>query len=240
MRHIGRVSLLLLLLICAFAASLAANSPAPHDSNALFISDPKHSALQMAEAEEEATEHAPISHEKPPAALEDVDDYIGEPGTDAAGGDAVSAENEMENENVDIASKRSPGINAMTLSASYPVAVPMLLPDTQSEVEIPQPGCIATAGAEECSGHGMCKLNQGAAVHFCECTEGWFGPHCQCGEQADECSESNNCHWCGSLSLCLMSQEECEAGEIALHGQVLCLPQTQSKPLSSAFRNITI
>ena len=63
----------------------------------------------------------------------------------------------------------------------------------------------------------MNSLNHGQ--HFCECTQGWFGPHCQCGERADECEASNSCHWCAALSLCLMSQEECEAGEGALQGQ---------------------
>jgi hypothetical protein len=38
----------------------------------------EHAALQRAEKQEEATEHAPISHEKAPAALEDVDEFKGE------------------------------------------------------------------------------------------------------------------------------------------------------------------
>ena len=63
-------------------------------------------------------------------------------------------------------------------------------------------------------------VNNAGEQHFCECTEGWFGPQCQCGEQPYECTESNHCHWCGPLTLCLMSKEECEAGESALHGQV--------------------
>jgi hypothetical protein len=38
----------------------------------------EHAALLKAEKQEEATEHAPISHEKAPAALEDVDEFKGE------------------------------------------------------------------------------------------------------------------------------------------------------------------
>ncbi len=105
-----------------------------------------------------------------------------------------------------------------TFSGAYAVAVPVQSPGSESMIT--SPDCLVTAGAEACSGHGMCQLNPGSEQHFCECTEGWFGPHCQCGEQPDECSESNHCHWCGPLSLCLMSKEECEAGESALHGQV--------------------
>ena len=105
-----------------------------------------------------------------------------------------------------------------TQSGKYAVAAPIQSPDHESSLSSSH--CFATAGAEACSGHGMCQLNSGNGMHFCECTEGWFGPHCQCGEQADQCVESNHCHWCGPLSLCLTSKDECEAGEVALHGQV--------------------
>lgn len=105
-----------------------------------------------------------------------------------------------------------------TLSGAYAVAVPVQSPGSESIIS--SPDCLVSAGADSCSGHGVCQLNPGSQQHFCECSEGWFGPHCQCGEQPNECSESNHCHWCGPLSLCLMSKEECEAGESALHGQV--------------------
>jgi hypothetical protein len=105
-----------------------------------------------------------------------------------------------------------------TQSAAYAIAAPVQA--LGSENLPSSPDCHATPGAEACSGHGMCVLNSASDVHFCECTEGWFGPHCQCGEQPDQCTESDDCHWCGALSLCLTSKDECEAGELALHGQV--------------------
>jgi hypothetical protein len=231
MPQLQRTALLLLLLICAFAARAQEQAEASSNEEAMSA------ALQKATDQEEATEHAPIPHEKPPAALEDVDNYS----AGVAGGGEVRAENEMENQNLEAveaveASEPAHVINAVTLSGSYSTALPVKVVETEVELS----GCIASHFAEECSSHGVCKVHPGVAQQFCECTDGWFGPQCQCGEQAEECSESNNCHWCGPLSLCLMSKEECEAGEIALHGQVLWPPQTIAKPPSSAFRSTTI
>jgi hypothetical protein len=226
MQQLQRTVLLLLLLICAFAARAQEQAEA---SNV----EAEHAALQKATEQEEATEHAPIPHEKPPAALEDVDDYS----AGVAGGGEVRAENEMENQNVETASEPAHVNNAVTASGSYSVALSGM-PAMQTEIELS--GCITSPFSEECSGHGVCKVHPGVAQQFCECTDGWFGPQCQCGEQAEECSESNDCHWCGPLSLCLMSKEECEAGEIALHGQVLWPPQTTTNLPSSAFRSTTI
>jgi hypothetical protein len=225
MQQLQRTVLLLLLLICAFAARA-------QEQGEVSNVEAEHAALQKATEQEEATEHAPIPHEKPPAALEDVDDYS----AGVAGGGEVR-ENEMENQNVEMASEPAHVNNAVTASGSYSVALPAR-PEIQTEVELS--GCLLSPFSEECSGHGVCKVHPGVAQQFCECTDGWFGPQCQCGEQAEECSESNNCHWCGPLSLCLMSKEECEAGEIALHGQVLWPPQTTANPPSSAFRSTTI
>jgi hypothetical protein len=216
MQQLQRTVLLLLLLICAFAAR------AQEQAEASTV-EAQYAALQKATEQEEATEHAPIPHEKPPAVLEDVDDYS----AGLAGGGEVRAENEMENQNVEMGSKTSHVIDAVTVSGSYSVAVPVKA-EMQTEVELS--GCLASPLSEECSGHGVCKVHPGVAQQFCECTDGWFGPQCQCGEQAEECSESSNCHWCGSLSLCLMSKEECEAGEIALHGQVLLPPPLKLQP----------
>jgi hypothetical protein len=87
--HVFRcVSLTLLLLVCALSAQ-AQQPPAANtvesmksvaDVAAEAIVDAEHIALQKAEQQEHATEqaeHAPISHEKPPAALEDVDEFKG-------------------------------------------------------------------------------------------------------------------------------------------------------------------
>lgn len=218
-----RAPLLLLLLLCA-SSVLAQEQGIP---NAIEGVDLKlideHTALQKAEKQEEATEHAPISHEQAPAALEDVDEFKG--GSSSVSESEVEHEKEMDHENEDNEHGHDHPSDAAhistalsTLSGAYAVAVPVQSPG--SEATISSPDCLVSAGAEACSGHGVCQLNPGSEQHFCECTEGWFGPHCQCGEQPDECSESNHCHWCGPLSLCLTSKEECEAGESALHGQV--------------------
>jgi hypothetical protein len=66
--HISRlVSLALLVLVVTIAVS-ALQQP---------IEDAKEEVVERAEEQEEATEHAPISHEKAPAALEDVDEFKG-------------------------------------------------------------------------------------------------------------------------------------------------------------------
>jgi hypothetical protein len=83
-----RVFLTLLLLMCALAA-LAQEPPAAKSVDTLntaavaaeSILEAEHMAVQKAEEQEHATEqaeHAPISHEKPPAALEDVDEFKGD------------------------------------------------------------------------------------------------------------------------------------------------------------------
>ena len=69
-----RVSLVFLLLLCSVAA-LAQEQPAADIAD---IVESEQRALRQAEEQEEATEHAPISHDKAPAALEDVDEYKGE------------------------------------------------------------------------------------------------------------------------------------------------------------------
>jgi hypothetical protein len=69
-----RVSLVFLLLLCAVSA-LAQEQPAADIAD---IVESEQRALHQAEEQEEATEHAPISHDKAPAALEDVDEYKGE------------------------------------------------------------------------------------------------------------------------------------------------------------------
>ncbi len=78
-----RTPLLFLLLLCASAvwaqeppAANAAESEAALQNSKLLE---EHAALQRAEQQEEATEHAPIAHDRAPAALEDVDEFKGEP-----------------------------------------------------------------------------------------------------------------------------------------------------------------
>lgn len=237
-----RAPLLFLLLLCASAA-WAQEPPAANAAELEAALNSKvaeeHAALQRAEQQEEATEHAPIAHDRAPAALEDVDEFKGEPAAQYRGlrarelpaglaGESeseVQHEMEMEHENSDDEHGQEHAGGAAhistalsTFSGNYAVAVPVQSPGSESEIS--SPNCHAAAGAAACSGHGICQLNPGSEQHFCECTEGWFGPQCQCGEQPYECTESNHCHWCGPLTLCLMSKEECEAGESALHGQV--------------------
>jgi ABC-type transport system involved in cytochrome bd biosynthesis fused ATPase/permease subunit len=70
-----RTSLIFVLLVCTFAA-VAQEQPVTKivDPNVAKL---EQTVLQKAEEQEEATEHAIISHEKAPAALEDVDEFKG-------------------------------------------------------------------------------------------------------------------------------------------------------------------
>ena len=73
-----RTSLIFVLLVCAFAA-VAQEQPVAKivDPNLHAVAELEQTVLQKAEEQEEATEHAIISHEKAPAALEDVDEFKG-------------------------------------------------------------------------------------------------------------------------------------------------------------------
>ena len=71
-------SLILFVLLCAVAALAQEQTVANIvDSSLHAVAEVEQAVLQKAEEQEEATEHAIISHEKAPAALEDVDEFKG-------------------------------------------------------------------------------------------------------------------------------------------------------------------